>query len=496
MIIALALPSAATATTANNPRPPAPSGLRVVKVSNTSFTVATQPAANAHKYRVFAATTRKALALTTIARTAKKSAFSRHPMMTIGHLPYRTTPYYYRVEAINGAKGRFSTTIGSVGLLPPAPTNLHSFSTSTGSYLTWKSGAATGFEIAQSTSSDMTENLTTYQTNGTDDVFAPTGLTPDTTYYFQVRALNGSTESAYTGTSRIVSTMAEQPVNVMTYNILESSDDGRDEGGQKVAPWSQRKPAAVALIRQADPDVIAVQEAAAYVGNSTTERQVDSLVDALGGDYSLAYTEIPPTQKHFFRTGVYILYKTGAYVPVGTGDHWGLGDNRWAAYQTLQNVQTGAQFLMVATHLAVGAGTAMDTTRKNETWTMVADARNYVGSSNLPIVYAGDLNSDGGAAHTFDGPAVAMKSVGMENTYDSAQTLTNAQYDSANDYLRVAPVHNEHIDGIYATPGVGVTSWNLILDLTDGQYVGVMPSDHNPLVSDLLIPYTPAPPVS
>jgi endonuclease/exonuclease/phosphatase family metal-dependent hydrolase len=465
-MICVALPTAASAHAV---RPPAPSNIRVLRVSSSSFTVSAQ-SPGAHHFRVFAASTRKALAMTTISRTAAKSPLSSSPTVTIKHLAYTTAPYFYRVEAINGNRGRFSTTIGSVGLLPPAPTGLRAVPSATGGYLKWASGPVTGFEVTQATDPRMTQGLTTYLTNGPDTDFAPTGLLQGTTYYFNVRALNGATQSSASSVVSMGTSTVEQPVSVMTYNILEASNDGKTEGGQRIAPWSQRLPAAVALIRQADPDVIAIEEGSAYVGGSTTERQVDSLATALGGTYTLAYTEVPP---------------------VGTGDHWALGQNRFAAYQVLQNTRTSAEFLMVATHLDVGSGAALDNDRKAETKTMVADARAYAASSTLPIVYAGDFNSHSGTPGAIDGPGIAMREAGMTSAFDSAQTLTNAQYGSANQYLRTAPVNGAHIDQIFTTPGVGVTSWNLILNLTGGQFVGTMPSDHNPLVADLLIPYAP-----
>jgi endonuclease/exonuclease/phosphatase family metal-dependent hydrolase len=491
VLIGLAAPTSASARPI---RPTEPTGLRVVRVSSSSFTVATQRTQHARTYRVFAARTIRALAVATIGHTAMKSKLSTSPTVTIGHLPYTSAPYFYRVEALNGSRNHFSSTIGSVGLLPQAPTDLRASTSDTGTYLTWNAGASTGFEISQATDPGMTQNVTTYLTTGADHTFSPTGLVPGTRYYFQVRAMNGSTAGAYSAPVEQGTTTIEQPVSVMTYNILESTDDGRVEGGQRVAPWSQRLPGAVSLIRQANPDVIAIQEGAAFVGSSTTERQVDSLVSALDGTYSLADTEIAPPQRHYFRTGVYILYKTADYAPVGTGDHWSLGDNRYAAYQVLKNLKTDARFLMVASHLEVGTGTSFDAGREAETKQMLLDAGAYAGSSDLPIVYAGDFNSDGGAIHDFDGPGIEMRAEGVADSYDSAQTVTNAQYDSSNDYMQTAPAHNEAIDHVYVSPGIGVTSWNLILDLTDGQFVGVIPSDHNPLVADLLIPYTPPPP--
>ena len=43
------------------------------------------------------------------------------------------------------------------------------------------------------------------------------------------------------------------------------------------------------------------------------------------------------------------------------------------------------------------------------------------------------------------------------------------------------------VDHIYAEPGVGIRAWSQVLQLADGMFRGVIPSDHNPVLADLTI---------
>jgi endonuclease/exonuclease/phosphatase family metal-dependent hydrolase len=458
-----------------------------VKVSGSSFTVSAN--ASAHRYRLFASTNRKHLAADKIAR-AHKSTLTKTPRLTLSKLRYTTKPYYYRVQALNGSKRRFSASVGTVTLQPAAPTNVAiTTSDTSGMSLTWSSGTATGFSITQATDPAMTQDVHTYTTVNQDQQFTPYGLDQGTTYYFTVAALNGTTASDPSSVVSAMSQSDEQPVSVMSYNLLEITADGRSEGGNTVAPWSERRVAQANLITGASPDVVAIQEGGSWVGAVKGPRQVDDLVSQLGGAYSLAATEIPPDQPHYFRTGCYILYKNADYTPVGAGDHWSLGDSRWAAYQVLQNKTTGAKFLFVAPHLAVDKIGGTDQSREDEAKSMVAQATAYAATLGVPIVYAGDFNSDPSKGHEFNGPSDYMLSQGIDDSFDAAQTRSHEQYNSANGYLTTAPTNGLRIDYIMAPPGVAVKSWNLLLNLSHGKFVGVIPSDHNPIVANLMIPY-------
>jgi len=296
-------------------------------------------------------------------------------------------------------------------------------------------------------------------------------------------ATGSKASSAATGTA------ARQPVRVMTYNILELSADGRHEGSGTVAPWSERKPAAVALIKAANPDVVAIQEGSDWVGRPRGARQIDSLRAALGGVYALSHTEISPSQPHFFRTGVYILYKKAEYKPYGRAWHWGIGNQHWAAYQLLENRQTGARFLFVSTHLLVGDGAADDRIRERETKTLLGEAGAFAAAHHVPVVYGGDFNSDHNARHAFNGPAIAMREANDTDTFNAAKTRSLGRYNSANQYMRRPPEFGDHIDYVFTSPDVTVQSWRMVMRLHHGHLVGVIPSDHNPVVANLQFPY-------
>lgn len=462
----------------------------MVKVTRSSFTVTAKHAA-AHKYRLYASTNHHHMARARI-RRAHASKFSKHPTLTVRHLHYTTAPYYFRVEARNGSHRRFSSTIGTVGLEPTMPTNLAVHTGITGTSLTWNSGGATGFQITQATDSAMTQNVRTYTTQNQDHQFSPPDLDFGTPYYFQIQALNALTASPATSTVQAVHLTRQQPLRVMSWNLLEITADGRSEGGNHVASWPKRRAAEVRMIRKASPDVISVQEGGSWVGPVKGPRQVDDLVSALGGEYSLASTEIPPSQKHYFRTGCYILYKSSEYQTVGQGDHWGLGDSRWAAYQVLQNKSTGAKLLFVSPHLMVTKNGGTDAKRTAEAKRMVAQAENFdrqVGIGNLPIVYAGDFNSDPSKRHAYNGPSDYLLSQGYDDSYDVAQSRSHALFDSANGYQTVAPSHGLRLDYIFTRAGIAVKSWWMLLNLVHGRFAGVIPSDHNPIVANLLIPY-------
>lgn len=370
-----------------------------------------------------------------------------------------------------------------------ATPRLHVSNSAAGTSLTWSSGAASRFSVEQATNRSFSSGTHHYSIRDDSHQFTPYGLSKGHTYYFRIRALKGSSTSRYSNSVKATVSSAQQAVRVMTYNVLEADSTGNKENGNTIASWSQRRAGVAALIKQGAPDVVGLEEAAAWVAQVKGPRQVDDIVTELGGEYSLADTEVPPTQHHYFRTGVYILYRAATYKAVGSGGHWDVGNKRWAAYQVLQNRQTGARFLFVNVHLMVGGGSTDDHARAAETRTLLHDGNGLAAAKRLPVVYAGDFNSHVAGGVGYDGPGITMRAAHVADAFFTATSVSEARYDSANGYQRKPPAFGHSIDHIYAPPGVAVHSWGQVINLTNGRFVGTIPSDHNPVVATLAYRY-------
>jgi hypothetical protein len=458
--------------------------MREVAATASSFTVTVSRTAHARGYRLYASTVRSNLFDRNLAN-AQASPVFRSPRMTIGGLTHRSATYYYRVEAINRHRHHYSATIGVAGLKPATPSGL----TAGHGYLTWTSGAASGYEIEQATNSAMTSNVKTYTMQGPTPTFAPYGLSKGATYWYRVRALNGSTPSAATPAVAMQAKSSQLPMIAMTYNVLEATTDGHNESGNIVAPWSQRQVGVVNYINRSNAGVVAIQEAAAWMKRVKGPRQIDYLHRALGSNWSLAHTEVPPSQHYYHRTGDYILYRNDLFSAVGAGDHWAIGQSHWAAYQILRSRATGGEFLFISAHLIVPSGHVNDLKREQETKRIVSQARSYASShGGLPIVYAGDYNSDQ-YGHNPNGPVVEMQAAGIPDAYALAQHLSNQKWNTANRYRTRPKPSFAHMDKLFVSRGIGVRSWTQLVNISHGRQIGVIPSDHNPVVVSLEIPY-------
>jgi endonuclease/exonuclease/phosphatase family metal-dependent hydrolase len=263
--------------------------------------------------------------------------------------------------------------------------------------------------------------------------------------------------------------------------------DGTKESGNTIAPWSKRLPGIVSLIKGAKPDVMSINEASDYVVEGK-RRSIDSIKAKLQG-YALAKTEPFPKPQNP-RTGNYILYKTSKFTAVGTPGYWTISSKNWVAYQILQSKATRAQFLMISVHLSHGPN-SVDQKRGAETRTLLSQAHDFdQNHGNIPIVYAGDFNSFTGTdPSNLDTPEQLLRAEHVGDALVSAQKRTNTQYGSVNEYKRVASKTGRIIDHVFGEAGVSFRNWTQLLKLKHGKFVGVIPSDHNPVVADISIAY-------
>ncbi len=484
----LAAPAAAQATTTLT-------NVRVAAATSSSLTVTLDSLGSGWTYKLYASATKTDVYYTNLATAPYQSPSSTTPTVTVSGLPYTTKTYWIRVQATYGTS-HHTGDILSAGVLPATPTAVTvGGSAGHGSWITWTANAG-GFVVEQATDSAFTIGAHSYSLRGTVNQFTPYGLTDGARYYLRVRGNNYGTLSGWSSAVSTVAASHEQAVRVGTYNVVENFLDGTVENGNTISPWSDRVTGVTASIKSSGASVVGVQEAAGWVGAQCAyrqlgTRQIDDLVTHLGSPWALAQTEVRPCLPGWARTGVYITYDSSKFSAVNAGGQWNIGTStypRWAVYQQLRSTSTGAQLLFVTPHLVVGNSTSLDLDRQTETTTMVADAKAYAAAHGDPaVVYAGDFNSH--ELHPLDGPAVVMSAAKAADGLLSAQSLVNQQYNSANGYMRTPPVDGHSIDHVYAAPGVGVHSWQLVMALTSGSFVGTIPSDHNLLVADLSYPY-------
>jgi endonuclease/exonuclease/phosphatase family metal-dependent hydrolase len=468
------------------------SGVRIQSATASSFTVTLNSLGAGWTYRVYASTNRPDIYYDNLAKAPHISGVARAPRIGVGGLRYTTKPVWYRVQATKATHHRTSD-IFSVGLKPTTPTGLTVTRVKGAMSLSWGGGAASGAQVQQATNSSFTAEVRTYKITGSGRQLTPARLVSGTAYWFRVRSVNVNTPSGFTAAVSATPSGRGQDLRVMTYNILSLSNDGTQAAGGTISPWSRRRSAVASYINQVKPDLIGIQEGASWTGAVRGPRQVDDLVKVLGGTYGLAMTETPPSQPGYFRVGSYLLYKKSTWSPVGNGGHWNIGTmpqggSRYGTYQVLRHRTNDASVLFVTTHLYTSGGLAGDRLRQQETESLIARSRALAAEQGgLPIVYTGDFNSH--ELHPLDGPAVAMSKAKVADGFRVSQIFANQQYNSANQYYRTPPASSHNIDHIFADPGVGMRAWSQVLQLSAGKFLGVIPSDHNPVLADLTIPY-------
>jgi len=387
------------------------------------------------------------------------------------------------------------TAPASAATRPPTPTSLVAHGTSARPWLSWADKLTdVGYVVQQARDTRFTQGVTTYRLRGPGRTFTPYLVGSGTTYYFRVRAVSGS---LYSGWSNRVSYLVGGGVStlrVLSYNSLSASLDGKQHPGGISAPFSQRRPVQLDLLRQGAADVIGYQEAGSclrYIQGEPCYRQIDSLADGLGSKYTLADTSTAERRTRY--AGNYILYDS-AVAPVAPGGTWyviphSTGMYQNAAYQLFQVRATGARFLFVSVHLASGSTYHYDQIRAQETATMLKAAKAYAANHNVSsIIYVGDFNSYNREPNTTDITGRYMRNSHLADSIEVARSRYRSAYDSINGLYRVARHGHGSIDHIYVTGGIGVKGWGELLNISSGRFVGTIPSDHNAIYSTLTVP--------
>ena len=173
--------------------PPAPTGLTPTVVSSSQINLSWNASTGATSYNVKRATVSGG-PYTTIASGVTATSYSDTGLSA-------STTYYYVVSAVNANgesanSSQVSATTSAGGTPPPVPTGLTPTVISSNQInLSWNaSTGATSYNVKRATVSGGP--YTTIATGVTGTSYNNTGLTPATTYYYVVSAVNANGESA------------------------------------------------------------------------------------------------------------------------------------------------------------------------------------------------------------------------------------------------------------------------------------------------------------
>lgn len=306
------------------------------------------------------------------------------------------------------------------------------------------------------------------------------------------------------------------PLRVASFNVRTARATTDAHG------WLERAPWVASTILSHRPGVVALQElgpgrADGALGTTTGHtRQTVSLENALraqgGGRYQLVRTTpyVAPGVKEGTQ-GSRILYDTNRYrlvshcpettdgrpyspscsfmPPKLPGDSATHG--RRAAYAVLEDRASGKRFYVVSVHLDQRQSSNLATEHRYEQLRgdqvrAVLGRINRLNTRNLPVVFAGDLNSwqnnkGGYKAHD------ALVANGFFDTA-AAETRIHPRYTTSNgfDYTikRSPSGWGARLD-VIAVKGIRAASrWENVMKVTDS----TRPSDHNMIVTDFRMP--------
>lgn len=186
-------------------------------------------------------------------------------------------------------------------------------------------------------------------------------------------------------------------------------------------------------------------------------------------------------------------------------------NERYLAWARLRHVATGRVFVFATTHLQPNRGGSSTEYVKAYYDLRARQARQIRDelarvSGGDPVVLTGDMNSrynspgpDGTqsnpqyevftAAGFVDPLRGGTRADRAKGPLPSLTSLVDEEFNSCNTYARIPPVtrpRGNNIDYIYLSGPLAATAWETAVDVdAGGQFVGVIPSDHNLIRADV-----------
>lgn len=394
-----------------------------------------------------------------------------------GLKPTDGTDYFVTVTSIRGKEKSPSGSVAAdlkVGKIKTPKATVKNFETVT---ISWEKPLnANKFEVELADNEKMERPIKKVTTSSTTlDVGS---LDPKSTYFARVTPLNSSTPGAPSPTIAVTTDSPKDlSVSVMSYNLC-----GKDQCIAQPYPhfptWSTRAPLIQTWLADLSPDIMAFQEDPGKIA-------------------------VPGYTRTEYKSAKSLLFKTSKFTKVRGGSiTMPRGDSsmkdKYAVWAELRDTETGVNFIVVDPHLQHGKGVKYDNARKIQTEKLLADIQT-INKSGLPLVIAGDMNSNASNANQkkypggYDAPDQIFSANGYVNTLKTAGKVANANFNTANQgsssTIPKVFKNSHHVDAIWATPDIKVTAWVQSVRMNGLLYELPFYSDHNPITATILIPH-------
>ncbi len=299
--------------------------------------------------------------------------------------------------------------------------------------------------------------------------------------------------SAWTTDAEVTTVVPDTPppVRVASFNVRCHSCGG--------GSWSARRGPVAAQIDAQSPDVVGLQEAqqSRPSGLGTSQfADIANSVSSLGPAYRVTDPAIGASK------GTKIIYKPSTLVLLNKGairysSQRGGATARYAAWAIFRQRSTGKEFAFFSTHL-----------EPKSYGVRLSQARQLAGSlkgiaGNRPVVAVGDYNA---SQYHFYAIHRAMTGAGLVDVIGvqassrqpaanaPAEKRINAHFDSFQDMRRTPKrsaspnLNGVYLDYIFTSPMRVLEFENVMRRDAAGRIAGTIPSDHNMLRADVVLP--------
>lgn len=426
----------------------APSALAATPLSPTSVTFTWKGSSQADSYVVKVGSDR---ALTSVTRQAT----AKGTRVTIDDLTASTpgVEHFYRVDALHDGKvtssrtARFSLEPGHVNKLTVTKVGAD------GVRIDWRTVAnSRHFDIMIARNKTFTKNVKSLRTLGGAHRFITKGLTPATTYWFKVRAINGDQTGKFSKRISFKTMVRETSFKVGTWNVCS----------EKCSGYPGRARIMAAFLNANKVDMFGLQES----GGQRVGRTTNAIFS--GGTQQFRRASGGAEARYIFYRPALFTQLSGGFFPIGDGRH-----TTWAKFVVKE---TGRIFYYVDVHLENGHGS--DAKRAREMSAMLGRMA-AINDTGKPMIYAGDFNS--GIHRSSDSPGAKMRAAGYSDTVGLVKAPINADINSGHTFATTVLRSGDYVDHIWVSKDFATLAWQQLVRITGGSYTRPVVSDHNAL---------------